>query len=215
MLIDWKVGGGRGGRLLPSYAYVTSNSSTTDATSYTFAGTSIGTAGPNRLIVVATALRSASSNSYSSVTIGGSAAAAAVVQNAAQTNVGLHALLVPSGTTADIVVTMTGTGSRCVIGVYALYNLASTTAAATASSTAATLALSLNTQPQGIVLATAYCGGSSSEVWTGATQDYKLSPESANCLGASALCTTGETPRTVTCAITGGAGVGGVSAFWR
>lgn len=215
MLFDWKVGGGRGGLLLPSYAYVTSNSSTTDASSYTFAGTSIGPAGPNRLVVVASALRSGASNSYSSVTIGGSAAAAAVVQDAAQTNVGLHALLVPSGTTADIVVTMTGTGGRCVIGVYALYNLASTTARATASSTAATLALSLNTQPQGIVLATAYCGGSSSEVWTGATQDYKLSPEGANCLGASVLCTAAETPRTVTCAITGGAGIGGVSAFWR
>lgn len=215
MLIDWKVGGGRGGRLLPSYAYVTSNSSTADATTYTFAGTSLGTAGPNRLIVVATALRSAASNSYSSVTVGGVAATDVVVQNAAQTNVGLHQILVPTGTTADIVVTMTGTGSRCVIGVYALYNLSLGTARATGTSTAATLALSVNTQPQGIVLATAYCGGSSSEVWTGATQDYKLAPESSNCLGASALCTAAETPRTVTCAITGGAGIGGVSAIWR
>lgn len=215
MLFDWKVGGGRGGLLLPSYAYVTSDSKTTDATSFTFAGTSIGTAGPNRLVVVASAMRSTSSNSYSSVTIGGSAAAAAVEQNAVQTNVGLHALLVPSGTTADIVVTMTGTAARCVIGVYALYNLASTTAAATAYDATYTLALSLNTQPQGIVLATAYCGGSTSEVLTGVTQDYKLSPEGANCIGASVLCTAAETPRTVTCAITGGAGPGGVSAFWR
>lgn len=215
MLADFKMGGMLGGLLKPTFAYITSNSSATDATSYTFAGTSLGTAGPNRLIVVGTALRSVASNSYSSVTVGGNAMSNAVVRNAAQTNVGLHYLLVPTGTSADIVVTVTGTASRCGIGVWALYNLAQTAARSTASDTAATLALSLNTQPDAIACAITYTGGSTSEVWTGMTENFDVAPEGSHILGASVQCTTAEVPRTMTCAITGGAGIGGVSAIWR
>lgn len=215
MLADFKMGGMLGGLLKPTFAYITSNSSATDATSYTFAGTSLGTAGPNRLIVVGSAARSGASNSYSSVTVGGSAMSSAVVRNAAQTNVGLHYLLVPTGISADIVVTFTGTAARCGIGVWALYNLAQQAARSTASDTAATLALSLNTFPDAIALAITYTGGSTSEVWTGLTENFDVAPESSHILGASVQCTTAETPRTMTCAITGGAGIGGVAAVWR
>lgn len=214
MLADFKMGGMLGGQLRPSFAYITSNSSTTDATSYTFAGTSLGTAGPNRLIVVGTALRSAAVNSYSSVTVGGNAMSNAVVQNAHQTNIGLHYLLVPAGTSADIVVTMTGTGGRCGIGVWALYNLAQTAPRSTAIDNSANYALSLNTQPDAIVCAITYNGGSTSEVWTGLTENFDVVPEGAHIIGASVQCTTAETPRTMSCAITGSTGTG-ISAIWR
>lgn len=192
-------------------SYVTNVSSASDLTTYTFAGTSIGTAAEDRFVIVSASLRSTASRTFSSVSIGGTNGTELVKFDSNQTCVGIWGLRVTSGTTADIVVTMSAAASRCACGVWAVYGLNSLTPIDTASSTASPLALSLDTLPGCAVLAATYTGGSTLETWAGLTEDFDTTVEGAHNHGASGLMTTAETPRTVTLTMTGPAGQGGVA----
>ena len=105
----------RGGGNAASISYRANYSSTTDATSYTFASSDIGTATDRSIVVVAIHSRSASSSvSVSSVTIGGVSATQAVSIGTLFITQIWYATGV-SGTTGDIVVTMNTTAERCLI----------------------------------------------------------------------------------------------------
>lgn len=205
----------KGRAILPSYVFTGSVSSASDLTAYTFTGRNIGPASASRLVVVTAMLRSTSSNSFSGITVGGIALTPIIAQNAAQTNVGIYAGLVPTGTTADVVVTMTGGALRCVIGVYALYDLDSIVARDTGTSTASPLSLDLDILAGGIGVACAYTAGTTGETWAGMTEDFDLSPEGAHSLGASVKLPGAAIPRTVSLTLTGATSQGGVSASWR
>lgn len=102
-----------------------------DQTTYTFTGRAIGAASASRFVVVGVVGAAAASRTISSVTIGGSAATLIVKRDAIAQPTALYGLVVAAGTTADIVVTFSGTMLRCSVFVYALTALASTVPVAT------------------------------------------------------------------------------------
>jgi hypothetical protein len=109
------------GKGAATVTYITSARSGSNTFTYTFAGTAIGTASADRLVVVTAAINQLASGSYfiNAISIGGTAATIAV-RSASSTNCAIAYLLVPSGTTADIVVSLAGGGTpgRCQISVF-------------------------------------------------------------------------------------------------
>jgi hypothetical protein len=100
--------------------YVTSVSDTADATTYTFTAASIGAATADRVIVVGCGGSIVASRTISSVTLGGNAMTAVTTTAAGDSPTGIYSLVVPSGTTATIVVTFSGGVSRCGISIWSL-----------------------------------------------------------------------------------------------
>lgn len=174
--------------------YVSNASSTANATGYTFSGQAIGTANANRQVIVGTSAQrsTGSPQATPTVTIGG--VSATEVVGKASTDALYAALFVanvPSGTTADIVVTWPQSSNSCDIGVWAI-NTANFYVRDIISSNASpgTDTLS-NMSGDGFVVA--YCGwntASADVTWVGATEDFDISnAESANASGASSSIT--------------------------
>lgn len=149
------------------------------ATSATFNACDIGTADANRLVVVvAHVIRSISpGRSIDSVTIGGNAATIhemLVNENAsagpAAVTSAICSLPVSSGATADIVVTASGNGAGCWIGVYNFIPTSPTPHdSAIAGVNASDPSLTLNVPTSGVVIA-AYAGTGgtpAAATWTG------------------------------------------------
>lgn len=98
------------------------------STSLTASGVAIGTADANRLVVVGIGGRYNSGAGYSTVTIGG---VSATIHDQTDSNsderiVCIASAIVPTGTTADVVVTLVGgsvrSGNGITVGAHALYN---------------------------------------------------------------------------------------------
>jgi hypothetical protein len=135
----------------PSLAFVGFTGNTSDLSAYTFTNHAIGDAAADRVVVVCVSVRSSGSSSVTSVSIGGNAATSLVAASGVGAIANFYALLVPSGTTATIVVNIGGSAAQsCAVAVWALTGTGgSTTPTATASSTSG--------DPSGLSLATANC----------------------------------------------------------
>lgn len=108
-----------GGSNTATVAYVTGTNNTTSGTSFTFNSHSIGTANANRRVVVVAYANGSSVTDISGVTIGGNAATLdKKITSISAGPLAIYSLPVASGTTATIVVSTTGTASRCRIEVY-------------------------------------------------------------------------------------------------
>lgn len=122
-------------------AYVATYRSSSNTYSYTFSSASIGAAANDRLVVVCANINVTGSGSYfiNTITIGGTTATIAV-RSASSTNCAIAYLLVPSGTTATIVVTLGGSGTpgRCQIDVFNVTGWTSQTPSSTGSTNATT-----------------------------------------------------------------------------
>lgn len=107
-------------------------------TTYTFSSVAIGAADASRVVVVAvTGARGAGTPSISSVTIGGvSATLGRYETNGFSASVGIYAAVVPTGTTADVVVTWDSGMNRCGLGVWTCNGLNSLTPVHTVASQA-------------------------------------------------------------------------------
>jgi hypothetical protein len=104
-------------------AYVSSGAQTPDQTAYTFSGQAIGTAAANRRVVVGTSVGGDGSKPLNTVTVGGISAidlGQSGVTSPDLLNNELWMAVVPSGTTADIVLTFAASQSRVGIGVWAV-----------------------------------------------------------------------------------------------
>lgn len=106
--------------------YIGTTSSATNASSYTFTNHAIGTAAADRYVIVGVIC---DGYNKSGVTIGGNAAT--LISDYGDpgiiANVCFYALLVPSGTTATIVVNFVGNVWNCAIFVYNATGLVSVT----------------------------------------------------------------------------------------
>jgi len=120
-------GGGGGGGGPATLSYRTSTSDGTDASSYTFSAQDIGNASAGRRVIVCIGWANAAQRAVTSVTIGGTAATQAAQANAATCGAAIFYAVIASGTTADIVVNLNGTATRCCISVYAGDSLQSST----------------------------------------------------------------------------------------
>lgn len=120
-------GGRRGSIALPPNAWIGATNSTTNSTNYTFASQNLGTEHANRYIVVGVASIASFGRTVSSATING--VSATLVHNP---NLGFVGRLiiapVPTGATGDIVINHSGACTSCAIGVWAAYDITSTTA---------------------------------------------------------------------------------------
>lgn len=159
---------------------------TADSNSYTFSTQSIGTAATGRIIVVTVGNISLSAaRTISSLTIGGNSASSVIsVSDGPGTDSGyshaaIYALQVDSGTTADIIVTLSGTALRCAIGVFAIYDANSATATDTASSAADPGNASIDVSAGGVLIGFQVGYPGSAVTWTNLTERFDAFIESS------------------------------------
>lgn len=140
------------------------------ASSLSATGFSIGPAAGDRVIVVCVAAGAGAARQVSGVTIGGAAATLAVRSASVSQCTGIYYLAVPTGTTADIVYTFTGTVTTLTSCVYALTGWGAVTLYDfnTANGTGFDLstAADLNTAAGGLLLATAASIASSTPIFS-------------------------------------------------
>jgi len=165
---------------------------------YTFSSQAVGTAGSNRDVAVCVTLRG-NSTSPTSVTVGGTNLSQAVSSIASSDVAEIWIGAIPTGTTADVVVTFSASQSRCAVNTYAIYDLVSTTPSDTATSSADPASLNMDI-PSGnsIALGCAYTNTTSDATWTGLTEDNDSSDHGGN-FAASDAFSSSETDRTIEC----------------
>ncbi len=179
-----------GGGSVASVTYVNNYTSGTDTNTYTFSGCNIGTANADRTVVITVgARRSGTPSTVNSVTVGGNSATELVQVSSGATNscvAAIYAIDVPSGTTADVVVTLASTMLRCGIGVYDCTGI-STTANDTATATSASGSGTVTATADGAVIGVAMSGSSTAFTWSGITENYdvQVGAETARASGAS------------------------------
>lgn len=177
-------------------------------TVYTFVGVNIGAAHPSRRVIVAAEVPGPFGGTITSVTINGVATTSHVQASAGtgianDTIVDISSLKVPSGTTATIVVTVSGASSACEIGVHRLINESMAAPYATMSDNAlagAVLSGTINIPDRGVLVAGAlFLSATAGNSWTGVTEDYDQTP-TANfqATGASDDALATQVGRTVT-----------------
>jgi hypothetical protein len=192
-LIGFAAGGNQ-----PSISFRASNTSGTDGTSFTFAGTDIGAAAANRHVIVGISglTDGLADTTLDSCTVGGISATQQVEQKNGD---GGHAWIsiakVTTGTTADIVFTTAATIARVGIIVWAAYDLLSATARATVGSSGTPAVLDANVLAGDIIVACAFTNAAATMTWTGLTERYDTTIEGAYVGGADHTAIISETPR--------------------
>lgn len=189
-------------------AFIGALADTADLTTYTFVAAAIGSAAADRWVVVCAAGRAAVNRQVASITIAGVTAPRVVRSALTIQPTAIHALLVPTGTTADIVVTFSNAMVNCVIEVYTLTAVPSANydqntadgAAGTASAPT-----TVNVPEQGYLIACAASGNNGTTTWAGATEDYDAVTETRTYTSASASGLTAATARAVSATFTGNA----------
>ena len=172
--------------------------SVTDLTTYTFSGLAIGTAAPDRKVVVIVS-GSVASRSVSSVTVGGISATLVKSQTDTNAIIEIWQAVVPTGTTGDVVVVWSGAMTRCGVGVWAVYE-AAIAAFDTGSSNADPMTDTLNCPANGVVIGGATNSNTvSAHAWTGITENFDDLVESVTYhTGAFLTFSTTQTGLTVT-----------------
>lgn len=163
--------------VLPAVSYRTSVSDLTAQSTYTFPAVDIGPAAAGRLVVVAVG-RGSSGRPLLSATIGG-ISATINVDSSSQGGAGIISAVVPTGTTATVVINLSGgTSNRCIIGVWALTNLNSSAPAATPVSVSGTTGSQsitiVSCLANGISIITGYQNNSTSMTPTNFIEDYDV-----------------------------------------
>jgi hypothetical protein len=182
-------GGFWGGGGPPSITFTDSTSSSTGASSYTFSSLNIGTAASGRdVIVCVDGIGGASAPLVNSVTVGGSSLTEIVERTTTTNRASTTAIYkggIPSGTTADIVVTFaSATIFGCGIVVFSATGIAS---AATDTQTAIASGASINvslTVPSGGVafgVSSTNAAGGGFVSWTNLTEaaDFNIATNDA------------------------------------
>ncbi|MGE0658265.1 MAG: hypothetical protein AB7F36_01690 [Reyranellaceae bacterium] len=145
--------------------------STTNSSSYSFSGVSIGAAAADRIVVFCFAGDAGSGRTISSVTINGSAAT--LIQQNASGNIrcGMYALAVPAGTTATLAVTFSGSMNRCMYSAFAITGADGAAAHASGNDVTSTYGVSINVPADGGAIAFAAGREAASYSFTGVTED--------------------------------------------
>jgi hypothetical protein len=150
---------------------------TVDRTVYTFADFAIGTAVANRKVVVGIMNGDADTGrTISSVTVAGNAASAVIDQAAGNNDgrVALYQIAVPTGTTADIVVTFSGGCTRCAIATWAMYGAKSAAHDTAGEATADPLTFTLDVPAGGAAIAVMKSQVATTITWTGLTEKFDV-----------------------------------------
>lgn len=208
-----------GGRDPPVLTYISSTIDTGNTTTYTFTNHAIGTAAPDRLVVVHGHVNVVAGNSLS-MTIGGNAASCLTPAfTSGNTLDNLCYLLVTSGTTATIVITVPDSGGHALVDVWTITGYASSTPVdqnIDSETAGADLTVTLTTQIGDAVIAG---GGSYSEnptyTWTNVTENFEtpFASEAGAASGASIAATSSSTVATLNPSINANSSL--IAAAWR
>jgi hypothetical protein len=194
-----------------TYAFASLNTDPADAASYTFTGVAIGAAGFNRTLIIVTAHQGAAGgNTETDLKVNGVSVGAPIFTagSGGTQYVTFYAHKLAEGTTADFELTLSATATRCLLGVYAVYDLISTTPRDTGQAIASPYNMNADIQPGHLILAAGYCTSSNTGhrwSWTNATEDGEIAGELGarwTSLASHLASTTGT--RTVTPAVSGG-----------
>ena len=167
-----------------SFDFLSTHSSDANASSYTFSGVDIGTAATDRVVIVYVSFQNASAT-ISGVTIGGVTATIDVQGGGTNGNNrnGWARAVVPTGTTADIVVTaINAVPKSCGIGVYrsAGYTVTLSDTLNVPGATPLSLSGDITAIAGGVILAGAtWRDYSTTATWTGVTEDWDLQQQGA------------------------------------
>jgi hypothetical protein len=199
-----------GGAAPAAVSFIALTHDTGNVTTYTFSGASLGAEAADRYIFVTITAASSTgtARTISSGSIGGVAASIAVQQGAASSSGMTAAIMlaaVPTGTTGDVVVTLSGAGGSCDIGVYRVTGLGSATAFDTAVNSdeagGGVVSTTIDVPGNGFVIGVAmFEADVATTTWVGASENYDESngdgsPEIVTAAMSSAL--GAETGRTV------------------
>lgn len=148
----------------PVVTFTAATSSASNLTTYTFSGVAIGAAAADRYVIVA-AHTDCGVASPTIVTVNG--INATLLQ--ANDGVGIFMALVPTGTTATIVVTFSASCARAAIGVWSATGVSrvSPVSSSKANGTSAAAATSVDASHGGAVIAASTHAGGTGIVWTG------------------------------------------------
>lgn len=145
-------------------------------TTYTFSGVAIGDAKPDRRVIVGVSEAGGTASSIpTSVTIGGVSASKLTEANTGNSIASIWIALVPTGTTANIVLTLGQSSSRLGIGVWSCTGLESNTPIDTDSDTSVNpQSLSVNTAEGGFAVAVSNNRNNSTVAvtWSAMTERY-------------------------------------------
>jgi hypothetical protein len=166
-------------------SYIGSTQNTSNLSSYTFSNVSIGTASADRIVVVGGGgPNSAAGSLVSSITIGGNTATVHTQASASQS--WLASLLVPTGTTATIVVNYGNTKLNCTIFVWTITRAKSTTPnSASTAETTTSASINLNGQAGAVGCAVVFSPAGGTYTWTGLTENADLDAEGRRISSAS------------------------------
>lgn len=135
-----------------------------DVTVYTFSGVDIGTATSDRRVIVSASANNGT-ETVSSLTVGGVTADIIGQSQGGNLTTALCVAHVPTGTTADIVVTWTGAQLRCGIGWWIATGLSSNTPNDSGTSNAGPQSISITALEGGFIVAGCACL-SATTVWS-------------------------------------------------
>lgn len=175
-----------------------SSASAENFTSYTFSSLSFGTAQSNRYIIVAAGVGDgdADDRQISGITIGGVAGTEVIHAfnefiASSTSSAAIYIASVPTGTTGDIVVATSGSGTagNCTVVVYRATGI-NPSAIDTASSTSDPASLNVDVVANGIIVACFNNYDNGTVSWTGPTEDYDANAENGAFSSASLAVTT-------------------------
>jgi len=204
-----------------SLTYLQSAVSGTDGSSFTFSAQNISTAASDRYVIAGISFRAVGTVTFSSVTIGG---VSATLHSTSYNTVGgnstgtcLAIAAVPTGTTADVVVNLSGTALRCGHGLWRVTGLASATPTDGSGSTASAPTYAIDVVAGGFAIGCAYSADTATASWTGITEKYDEAVEGAGSRhsGASDVFATTQTNTTLTCTFTSSVAPSGSFASWE
>lgn len=186
----------KGGAASASVTYESTATDETDQTTYTFSNQAIGSANSNRYVIVCFHAVFTTSTSLSSATIGGVSATISVQVNSSLSAGGYWAsgiiiAAVPTGTTADVVLTFGATAVRASISTFSATGLNSATATNTYTATGSTLSRSIDVSAGGFAVGCTCqyaTSGLSTWTWVGLTEstDAQLASGTAQSYSAAA-----------------------------
>lgn len=192
-------------------------SSATDASSYTFSAMAIGAAHASRIVAAVICPVRTGGVTVSSVTIGGVTATQGIGNISGPNRVDIWWALVPTGTTADVVVTLDSTAVRCTCSTYRIIN-ASTSVKDTLAAIGNPASTTIDVAANGAVVAglSNNDGSATLSFSAGVTEDNEQTVEFNHVAVASALISTGNPAHTVTGNVTGTASSPNmVAASWE
>ena len=172
----------------PSYSYRGFTADTANLSTYTFSSHDIGTAAASRRVVVC-AYGVGGSASSATCTVGGISATALVTATLQFYSPGyIFIAEVPTGTTADIVVTFSAGAVACGVAVYAVYDLTSSSAVDTGSGTGSFNDTLTSVNP-GVAIGCSLLNSAAASTWTNLTEDHDTVVETNSQMSSAAALT--------------------------